>query len=135
MSEIVVRLFEKRGVPEVAAIYAEKEGYSNTLQLPVQSIEHWERKLARDGLTSLVAVKNGEVVGHLDLEVKQAFRRRHVAALGMGVKASARGGGVGTALLEAAIELCEKWVNISRIELEVFTDNAAAIALYQKCGF
>jgi putative acetyltransferase len=26
-------------------------------------------------------------------------------------------------------------MNISRIELEVFTDNAPAIALYTKCGF
>jgi putative acetyltransferase len=53
----------------------------------------------------------------------------------MGVKATARGTGVGSVLLNAAIELCEKWVNVSRIELEVYTDNVAAIALYSKHGF
>ena len=29
----------------------------------------------------------------------------------------------------------EKWLNLARIELTVFTDNEAAIALYRKFGF
>ncbi len=53
----------------------------------------------------------------------------------MGVKASARNMGVGSALLSAAIDLCENWMNVSRIEIEVYTDNEAAIALYKKHGF
>jgi putative acetyltransferase len=42
---------------------------------------------------------------------------------------------VGTTLMEAAVDLAENWLNIGRIELEVFTDNVAALALYQKFGF
>lgn len=53
----------------------------------------------------------------------------------MGVRASARGAGVGSALVAAAIEICEKWMNVSRIELEVYAENAAAISLYRKHGF
>ena len=53
----------------------------------------------------------------------------------MGVRATARRIGVGSALLAAAIDLCEKWMNICRIEIEVYTDNEAAIALYKKHGF
>lgn len=53
----------------------------------------------------------------------------------MGVKASARGTGVGSALVGAAIEICAKWMDVSRVELEVCADNAAAINLYQKHGF
>ena len=45
----------------------------------------------------------------------------------MAVKASARRSGVGSALLSAAIELCDKWFDVTRIELEVYTDNDAAI--------
>jgi len=58
-----------------------------------------------------------------------------VAALGMMVHADFQGHGVGTALMEAAVDLAEHWLNISRIELEVYTDNAAALALYKKFGF
>ena len=135
MSETIVRLFESRDIDHIQAIYSEPGAYGNTLQLPYQSAEHWEKKLARDGLTNLVAVRGDDVVGHLSVELSQVPRRRHVATFGMGVKASARGTGVGALLLNAAIDLCEKWVNVSRIELEVYTDNAAGVALYSKCGF
>lgn len=42
---------------------------------------------------------------------------------------------VGGRLLAAAIDLAENWLNITRLELTVFVDNAAAIALYEKHGF
>ena len=135
MIDTVVRLLESRDIPQIQAIFSEPGAYANTLQLPYQSAEHWEKKLAREGLTNLVAVRGDEVLGQLSLEVLQLPRRRHVATLGMGVKAAARGTGVGSVLLNAAIELCEKWVNVSRIELEVYTDNVAGVALYTKYGF
>jgi putative acetyltransferase len=37
--------------------------------------------------------------------------------------------------MEAAVELTERWMGITRLELEVYTDNAPAIALYKKFGF
>jgi putative acetyltransferase len=37
--------------------------------------------------------------------------------------------------LEAAIDLSEKWLNLTRLDLQVYTDNAAAVHLYQKFGF
>jgi putative acetyltransferase len=135
MIDTIVRLLESRDIPGIQAIYSDPGAYANTLQLPYQSAEHWEQKLAREGLTSLVAVRGDEVIGRLSLEVLQLPRRRHVATLGMGVKASARRTGVGSVLLNAAIELCEKWVDVSRIELEVYTGNVAGVALYSKFGF
>ena len=75
------------------------------------------------------------MLGQLTLKVFQRPRRRHAATFGMGVKGSARRLGVGSALVGAAVNLCEKWINVTRIELEVYTDNAAAIALYSKHGF
>jgi putative acetyltransferase len=46
-----------------------------------------------------------------------------------------QGKGIGTALMRAAIELVGKWLNLTRLELTVFTDNERAIALYRKFGF
>ena len=83
----------------------------------------------------LVALRGGKLVGQLGLEALQSPRRRHVATLGMGVKAAAQRTGVGSALVVAAIEACEQWMNISRIELYVYTQNKAAVGLYQKHGF
>ena len=43
--------------------------------------------------------------------------------------------GVGTALMQAAVDLADKWLNLERLELEVYTDNVPAIRLYEKFGF
>jgi len=46
-----------------------------------------------------------------------------------------QGKGVGTAMMQAVIDLADRWLNLTRIELTVFTDNESAIALYRKFGF
>lgn len=137
MHTISIRHLEPADIPQIHALYSEPQAFSDTLQLPFQSIAQWEKRLdcSRNGFACLVAVRGEEVVGQLGLEVFQSPRRRHVATFGMGVKASARKSGVGSALLIAAIDMCENWMNVSRIEIEVYTDNAAAIRLYEKHGF
>lgn len=134
---ITIRHLEPADIAQVHALYAEPRAYADTLQLPFQPVVAWERKLdcSQPGTACLVALRGDEVVGQIGIEAHQSPRRRHVATFGMGVKAAAQGTGVGSALVAAAIELCEKWMNVSRIELEVYTDNAAAIRLYEKHGF
>ena len=39
------------------------------------------------------------------------------------------------ALTEAVIDLADNWLNIRRLGLIVFADNARAIGLYEKLGF
>jgi len=136
MTDILIRHCEPADFAQIHAIYAERDVMFNTLQQPYQPVSNWEKKLApREGFTNLVAVRGAEIVGQLGLEVFPSPRRRHAATLGMGVKASARRMGVGSALLGAAIDAAGQWMNVSRIEIEVYTDNDAAIALYRRHGF
>lgn len=137
MPPLIIRHLEPADLPQVHALYAEPQAYADTLQLPYQPVSHWAAKLdtAREGFTCLVAVRGDEVLGQLGLDAYRSPRRRHAATLGMGVKASARRSGVGSALLAAAIDTCERWMNVSRIEVEVYADNRAAIGLYEKHGF
>jgi putative acetyltransferase len=37
--------------------------------------------------------------------------------------------------MEAALDLADNWLNLTRIALTVYTDNKAALALYKKFGF
>ena len=109
-----------------------------TLQLPYPSLEFWRKRLAEpgEGKYSYVALVEGQVVGHLGLGTNpQRPRRQHAGGIGMAVHDDFQGRGVGTALLETAIDMADNWLNLQRLELTVFVDNEPAIHLYKKCGF
>jgi putative acetyltransferase len=133
---ITVRGQEAADWEGIAAIRNDPSVIYHTLQIPYLSRdavrEHLENPPA--DFYALVAIIDDQVVGLLGLHIG-AGRRAHVARLGMMVRADFQGRGVGTALMEAALELAENWLNISRIELEVYPDNGAALALYEKFGF
>ncbi len=110
--------------------------YRDTLQLPYVSVDR-RRKFIEDLSPDdhlLVAEVEGRVVGTLGLH-RQKARRAHVAQIGMGVHDDFQGKGAGTALMEAALDTADNWLNLKRVELTVFTDNARAVHLYEKFGF
>jgi len=110
-----------------------------TLQVPFMSVESRRKRLTdvAEGTYPLAAVIDGQVIGQLTLHTTQSSspRRRHAGAFGMAVRDDFHGRGVGTALMVALIELADNWLNLHRLELEVFVDNEPAIHLYQKFGF
>ena len=108
-----------------------------TMQLPYPSVESWRKKLEKPppDFYSLVACVAGEVVGNLGLSANSRPRRRHVGSLGMAVHDDWQGQGVGSALMAAAVELAERWLNLTRLELTVYADNVPAVKLYEKFGF
>ncbi|RPE01455.1 GNAT family N-acetyltransferase [Candidatus Pantoea deserta] len=137
MSEIVVRHVKPEDAAALMHIYSQPDTMANTLHLPLPSLQKWQERLSNLSPAghSLVACIEEKVVGQLTLDVIATARRRHCATLGMGVDQTCRNRGVGKALLGAAVDLCDNWLQVTRMELTVFTDNAAAIALYRHFGF
>lgn len=81
-----------------------------------------------------VAEDDGRILGRLSLARDTHPASEHVADLGLMVAEDARGRGVGTALLEAAVE----WAHasgVTKLELHVFPWNEPARRLYEKFGF
>jgi putative acetyltransferase len=115
--------------------------YPGLMQLPYPSAEQWATRLADNNTAAradhlhLVAERDGELVGSAGLHPMPQLRRRHAALLGISVARSAQRQGVGTALMQALCRYADEWAQILRIELTVFADNAAAIALYRRHGF
>jgi putative acetyltransferase len=111
--------------------------YPGTLQVPYPSRELWRQRLSdTDGVYNLVAVAGGVVVGMLSVHTfPNRPRRRHAGAIGISVHDEWQGKGVGTALMRAGLDLADNWLNLTRLELEVFTDNESAIRLYERFGF
>ncbi|MDY1038110.1 N-acetyltransferase [Lelliottia sp. CFBP8978] len=136
MSEIVIRHAEPKDAEALRQNYMHPEVYHDTLQLPHPSLEMWQERLnPKAGLKRLVACMDENIVGDLALQVEASPRRSHVATFGISVAAHAQGRGVGSALMREMINLCDNWMRIERIELTVFADNRAALALYKKFDF
>jgi putative acetyltransferase len=136
---VSIRRTEPSDYEAVQRILAGPKVVSGTLQLPFPSVEEWRKRLIEppEGLFSLVAcVENDEVVGQLALQTfPNRPRRRHVGYIGMAVRDDWQGKGVGTALVKAAIDWADNWLNLTRLELDVFCDNTPAVKLYEKFGF
>jgi mycothiol synthase len=86
---------------------------------------------ARDPDATIVAIADGPIVGFLLAERRDEGRLGYVSVLG--VSASWRGRGVGTALVSAAVEV---WLaaGVGRAGLTVASDNAGARRLYERLG-
>ncbi len=133
-----VRRAELADAEAICAIMASPRAMAGTLQLPLPTAEMWRKRIVDNGPDDylLVAEADGEVVGNLGLHpVSRSPRRRHAAGVGMSVRDDWHGRGIGAALLAAAIDIADNWLGYARLELTVYTDNAAAIALYGKFGF
>ena len=75
------------------------------------------------------------VLGLVMLTVASTPRRRHAGGRGIMVRTDCQGQGIGTALLEAVLDLADNWLMLRRVELEVYADNGGAIRLYERLGF
>jgi putative acetyltransferase len=53
----------------------------------------------------------------------------------MAVHDAYAGRGAGTALMAAIVDLADNWLQLRRLELNVYADNARAVALYERFGF
>lgn len=127
-----------------AAALAEQMGdpavFPGLLQLPWPGEALWRQRLealqAKDtGELLLVAERDGQILGSLGLHPVERTRRRHVAMLGISVGRAHQRQGVGARLMHAACDHADRWGQLLRLELTVFTDNLGAIALYRRFGF
>jgi putative acetyltransferase len=131
-ANIVVRHAEPTDAEAIRRVFSAPQAIAGALQLPFPSLEQMRKRVAAqhaDGGYSLVACACEEVVGSLGLSIPANPRRRHVGQVGMAVRDDWQGKGVGTALMTAALDLADNWLNLRRIKLEVYIDNAAGIAL------
>lgn len=137
MSEIVIRRADPGDADAIVRILEGPRAVWGTLQLPYPSAQLWRKRLElNDEHFLYVACVANEVVGQLGLHLNPTRpRRRHVAGLGMVVRDDWQGKGIGTALMRSAVDMADKWLNITRLELEVYADNEPAVRLYKKFGF
>ncbi len=136
--DVTIRHAEPSDAEALHRIFQDRSVIAGTLQLPYPRLSLWQERLQNppDGLYHLVARAGDDLIGSLTLGTNPTRpRMNHIGHIGMAVRDDWQGKGVGTALMRAALDLADNWLGLTRIELHVFTDNVAGIALYEKFGF
>ena len=137
MSDIQIRSIEPGDLPALTEAWNQPRFIWGTLQLPHTSLDARQKRHANaaPNMVHLVAVIDGKAIGSASLHPAENVRRAHSASLGMGVHDAYAGRGAGRALLSALLDRADRWMNLRRVELTVWTDNHRAIALYERAGF
>ena len=134
---IQIRAIEPEDLPALTDVWRQPRFIWGTLQLPHTSLDARRKRYTTSlpGMLHLAALIDGKVIGSAGLHPVENRRRAHAATIGMGVHDDYAGRGAGRALLAALLEQADRWLNFSRVELTVWSDNARAIALYEHAGF
>jgi L-phenylalanine/L-methionine N-acetyltransferase len=109
-----------------------------TSLLPSTTIDTWRKTIESwvidDHTHAFVADIDGKVVGTINLKVDPA-PQSHIGKLTLAVHDMYQGQSIGKMLLITAIDLADNWLNLLRLELDVFVDNERAINLLQRFDF
>ena len=138
IERLTIRRAEADDCDAVYEMFTASTVYAGTLQLPYPSREYWRRRLSENSDSDyyLVGIIDDQIVGMVSVDTfPNRPRRRHAGAIGISVHDEWQGKGVGKELMRAIVDLADNWLNLTRLELEVYADNEAAIRLYERFGF
>lgn len=82
-----------------------------------------------------IAKKDGKIVGNAHFSGMTRERVKHRGTIGISVRRSEWGQGIGSRLLRTVIDFARDTAHVEIISLEVKSDNTRAIKLYKKFGF
>jgi ribosomal protein S18 acetylase RimI-like enzyme len=137
--KVAVRQIREEDAPafrEVLDAVCRERRYLAMLEAPpLEQVRSFVAANVRSGHPQLVAEEDGRIVGWCDaIPGPAACGMAHVGRLGMGVLAAYRGRKIGRVLLGATLEKVRQ-LGLEKIELDVFSSNGPAIALYRSIGF
>jgi ribosomal protein S18 acetylase RimI-like enzyme len=120
------------GLREAPAAFG--SSYEEEKDWPLSTIE--DRLAASPDRGVFGAFEEGDLIGLITLGREGRLKQLHKAWIwGAYVAPSARGKGIGRALILEALALARSVPEVRQVNLSVTADNAAALHLYQSMGF
>ncbi len=132
----------KDDADELHAIWTNPAVSRNTNHYPSLEMPFYKERSEKTeaGLYRYMAIAEhadgtNRAVGNINIKQSQIARMIHSAWLGMAVHPDYWGIGIGSKLMETAVDLADNWLGLRRLALEVHPDNPMAIRLYERFGF
>ena len=100
----------------------------------VDRIRSFIKANRESGHPHLIAVQGDRVLGWIDIIRYREKGAGHIGGLGMGLDPACRGMGLGTRLMEEALEAA-RTQGLLQVSLEVYANNQAGCRLYRRSGF
>lgn len=120
---------------EALSAVAKERVYIEMIEAPpLEKVSSFQSGLISKNGPVYYAIENDRVVGWCDIFPDENPRLKHRGGLGMGLLPEYRGLGLGSKLLSAVLDHAKKF-GLEKVELNVYTSNTSAIALYKKFGF
>jgi len=138
MTKIEIRHVRDGDAAAVQQIFEAPHVVLGTMRLPFHAEEVIRDRIRHvEGTIKLVALREGGVAGYAELVTHPGMaRHRHAGEVNMiATHPDHRGHGVGETLMATMIDMADRWLQLSRVSLIVWTNNHRAIALYQRFGF
>ncbi len=105
-------------------------------QKSIESQIKWFSESAESDSAILLALYDQDrMIGFCDGRSYRDIKRKHRAGLGISLHPNYRGLGLGYKMMEVLISNMKRFKDIQIIELDVMTNNRAALQLYEKLGF
>ena len=141
--ELLIREAEVHDASSVIALLDQIGHESSFTSLDENGIAMSESEMQRfihkqaqsDNQITLLAFLNEELAGVINITADQRPRVRHIGDVFLGIKKAYWGNGLGSILMEEAIEWAQSSGSIRRLQLTVQKRNTAAVHLYEKMGF
>ncbi len=136
----VIRRAELHDAAALAALFGDALMLKATTLAPFTSVSFWDKRLAEYADASclpLLAVDDDNVTGLLLVRGYASYiRRKHCATIDMlAVRPDCQRKGIGRALVNAAINACDQWLQIRRIEVAVDAHSVALQGFFASLGF
>ena len=141
--DLLIREAEVEDATELIALLDQIGHESSFTSLDENGIAMSESEMQRfinkqaqsDNQITLLAYLNEELAGVINITADQRRRVRHIGDIFLGIKKAYWGNGLGSILMEEAIEWTQLSGSIRRLQLTVQKRNLAAVHLYKKMGF
>lgn len=141
--DLLIREAEVEDATELIALLDQIGHESSFTSLDENGIAMSESEMQRfinkqaqsDNQITLLAYLNEELTGLINITADQRPRVRHIGDIFLGIKKAYWGNGLGSILMEEAIEWAQSSGSIRRLQLTVQKRNLAAVHLYKKLGF